>query len=271
MFHQTVVRLMKLLPMARQNCPPAQSMNFDKRNCCMSTQRILVSEPENIYIFRFQFQISSRKTIMRIFRTALLTVLSACALTVSSVAADSAPANPTLLPVATQAVAVQPQKPAEILPMPPTTRLGHVDVERIASQSETAKSGQEQFGELKKKLQTQIDSKRKQLEKLQSSLEAKIKTLPPAQREAKAKEFQKKVEEFQKFGLNAEKELKAKQEELSEKMFRAIEQASQELGKAKGLALVIIKRELLYLGNGIDAQDVTDDVIKQIDSHAPKK
>ena len=151
------------------------------------------------------------------------------------------------------------------VPAQPSTRLGHVDLARIAAESETGKAGQAQLADLKKKLQGQIETKRKQLEKQKAAIEAKLKTFTAEQREAKAKEFQKKVEEFQKFGMNAEKELQAKQEEFSDKLFKAIEQASAELGKAKGLALVVIKRELLYLGSGVDAQDVTDDVIKKID------
>lgn len=146
-----------------------------------------------------------------------------------------------------------------------STRLGHVDLARIAAESETGKAGQALMIDLKKKLQGQIESKRKQLEKQQAAIEAKLKTYTAEQREAKGKEFQKKVEEFQKFGMNAEKELQARQEEFTVKLFKAIEQASVDLGKAKGLALVVIKRELLYLGSGVDAQDVTDDVIKEID------
>ena len=140
-----------------------------------------------------------------------------------------------------------------------------MDIARIAAESETGKSEQAKIGDLKKKLQGQIEAKRKQLDKQKAAIEAKINMLTAQQREAKAKEFQKKVEEFQKFGMNAEKQLQARQEEFSDKLFKAIEQASAEIAKAKGLALVVIKRELLYLGSGIDAQDVTDDVIKQID------
>jgi outer membrane protein len=143
--------------------------------------------------------------------------------------------------------------------------LGHVDLARIAAESETGKAGQSQLADLKKKLQSQIEARRKQLDKQKTAIEAKLKTLSPQQRESKAKEFQKKVEEFQTFGINAEKQLQARQEEFSDKLFKAIEQASAELGKAKGLALVVIKRELLYLGSGVDAQDVTDEVIKKID------
>jgi len=140
-----------------------------------------------------------------------------------------------------------------------------VDIARIAAESETGKSEQAKIGDLKKKLQGQIEAKRKLLDKQKAAIEAKINTLTAQQREAKAKDFQKKVEEFQKFGMNAEKQLQARQEEFSDKLFKAIEQASAEIAKAKGLALVVIKRELLYLGSGVDAQDVTDDVIRQID------
>lgn len=197
-----------------------------------------------------------------------LSALIFCLPVVSAFGTDVAPTQAPSLesaPVAVAPILTPAPKSADSAVGQQSMRLGHVDVARIAAESETVKAEQVQIGELKKKLQGQIETKRKQLEKLQSSLEAKLKTLSPQQREVKAKEFQKKVEEFQKFGLNAEKELQAKQEELSEKLFKAVEKASIELGKAKGFALVVIKRELLYLANGVDAQDVTEDVIKKID------
>lgn len=203
---------------------------------------------------------------MKLFHTALLTALLASSLSFQALAAESADDKQAQIPA-------QPAAPSSLAPeLKPAektttaaTRLGHVDIARIAAESARAKAEKTQVEDLKKKLQGQIEVKRKQLEKLQASLEAKLKTLTPAQREAKAKEFQKKVEEFQKFGMNAEKELQARQEELTEKLFKTIEQASIELGKAKGLSLVIIKRELLYLASGVEAQDVTEDIIKMID------
>jgi outer membrane protein len=201
-------------------------------------------------------------------RLILLTLLS-CSLS-APVSAEETGAAVTQAPsaVAPQVPAARAtpvEKPAEAVAVQATTHLGHVDLARIAAESETGKAGQAQFAELKKKLQGQIESKRKQLEKQKAAIEAKFKTLTVEQREARAKEFQKKVEEFQKFGMNAEKELQTKQEDFSEKLYKAIEQASAELGKAKGLALVVVKREMLYLGSGVDAQDVTDDIIRKID------
>ena len=201
-------------------------------------------------------------------RLILLTLL-VCSFSASASAADAAADKPapasSPLPAASLAAPAAAQKSPEAAPAQQSLRLGHVDIARVAAESETGKSEQTQIKDLQKKLQGQIETKRKQLEKQKDAIEAKLKTFTAEQREAKGKEFQKKVEEFQKFGMNAEKQLQARQEEFSNKLFKAIEQASAEVGKAKGLALVVIKRELLYLGNGVDAQDVTDDVIKKLD------
>ena len=207
------------------------------------------------------------------FKSLLFTLL-ACSLFASVGAAENNPVTtplPSSPPSATQSVAVPLQKPVEVGAIQSATRLGHVDLARIAAESETGKTGQAKLADLKKKLQGQIEAKRKSLEKQQAAIQSKLKTFSPQQREAKAKEFQKKVEDFQRFGVNAEKELQAKQEEFSAKLFKAIEMASAELGKAKNLALVMIKREVLYLGSGVDAQDVTEDVIKKIDTQTSEK
>lgn len=211
----------------------------------------------------------------QILRSIVLTLLT-CSIAASVCAEennmlDKQAPTPSLLPAAPQKVPAPDQKPSEAASALHRMALGHVDVARIAAESTTAKAGQAQIAELKNKLQAQIEAKKKQLEKQKSAIEAKLKTLTPQQREAKAKEFQKKVEELQKFIVNAEKELQARQEEFSDKLFKAVEQACAELGKAKGLALVIVKRELLYLGSGVDAQDVTDGIIALIDGKEPKK
>jgi len=233
-------------------------------------KRRLVSKKETIYLCPDSYQPvltpAMRYQIMRPLRRVLLLTILTCSLTATAIAAESAPATtPTLLTEAPQAVSAADKKPAEAVAVQPSARLGHVDLARIATASEAGKAGQAELVALKGKFQGQIEAKRKQLEKQQAAIEAKLKTLTPAQRETKGKEFQKKVEDFQKYGMNAEKELLAKQEEVSSRLFKAIEQASAELGKARGLALVVVKRELLYLASGVEAQDVTEEVIKIID------
>ncbi len=205
-----------------------------------------------------------KQTVRSILHALLICSLSASAFAAEAVSDKQAPAQ-SPQPAASQPAPTSAQKPAEAATVKQGVRLGHVDIARVAAESEMGKAGQAEMLDLKNKLQGQIEAKRKQLEKQQAAIEAKFKTLTPPQRAAKAKEFQKKVDEFQKFGLKSEKELQAKQEEFADKLFKAIERASAELGKAKGLAIVVIKRELLYLGSGVDAQDVTDDIIKMMD------
>ncbi len=175
-----------------------------------------------------------------------------------------------LQPVA-PVVTVPPAKAVEAPKMQPVVKLGYADMAKISSESSLGKASQAQAKAKQEKLQAQVQAKRKQLDKQKSAIEATIASLTPAQREAKAKDFQKKVEAFQKFGTSAEKEFQALQEGLSKSLYEAIEQASVEYGKANNLALVVVKRELLYLANGVDAQDVSDGIIKLMDAKWLKK
>lgn len=152
-----------------------------------------------------------------------------------------------------------------------TLRLGYVDIGRINTESNLGKASLAQGKEKQQQFQTQLEAKGKQLEKQKKALEAKLPSLTPPQRETKAREFQKKVEEFQKFGQGAERELLALQQSLAKALYEAIEQAAIGYGKANGLSLVVIKRELLYLADGVDAQDVTEGILKSMNQKGVQK
>jgi outer membrane protein len=163
------------------------------------------------------------------------------------------------------------QKAPETLKAVQTVRIGYADIAKIGAESALGKASAAQAKQKQEKLQAQILAKRKPLDKQKAALEAQFPTLNPAQREAKSKEFQKKVEAFQKSGQNLEKELQDLQEKLTKALFDTIEQTAVEVGKEKGLALVVIKREMLYLSNAVDAQDVSEDIIKQMNEKWQKK
>ena len=222
----------------------------------------------------------------------ILLAILVCSLPSLGGAAESAhPAQGIKTPAPLQSVPLTPPQsaaPSLIQAVPPTEtttvqktpeasktqqalRLGYADIERIGKESELGKASAAKAKEKQEKFQTQIMGKRKQLDKQKAAIEAKLATLTPQQREAKGKEFQKKVEDFQKFGMNAEKELQTLQEKLSKTLFETIEQAAADYGKANGLALVVVKRELLYLGSGVDAQDVTEGIIKLMNEKGQKK
>ncbi|MBI2353763.1 MAG: OmpH family outer membrane protein [Deltaproteobacteria bacterium] len=190
-------------------------------------------------------------------KCSILLIMLLCAAPLWATAAETAPADGPK------------GQPAPLAAAQPV-RIGYVDINRIAGESALGKSSQAQAKERQGKFQARIETKRKQLDKQKAALEAKFATLTPPQREAKAKEFQKKVEEFQKFVMDAEKELQNIQEGLSKALFEAIEQAAAEYGKANGLALVVVKRELLYLASGVDSRDVTEGILALLNEKVKK-
>lgn len=198
-------------------------------------------------------------------------------------AADPQPAAPAT-PAAAPAPAVPAQpalKSAPGLSLLPTakeeakpvaaSKIGVVDINRVSTDTVMGKAAQTQIKEQQAKLQKQVEAKRKQLDKFKADTERQLPSLTPQQREAKSKEFQKKIEEFQKFGMKAEKELTENQQKLTKGLFEAIGKAADELGKAKGLTAIVINREVLFLGAGVEPVDITADLVALLDGKAKSK
>lgn len=204
--------------------------------------------------------------------TLFKSILIACfvALPALGFAVDSAPETKPDVPpqITTPAPAEAAQKPAAAVQ---TTRIGSVDITRIATESDRGKALKALLTTKKDKLQGKIDGKKKQVEKLKTSIEAKIATMSPKQREAKSKEFQKKVEELQKFAQASEEELFTLQDKESKTLYEAVEKAAGAYGKTNGFAAIVIKKELLYVGSTVEAQDVTDALIKALNQAEQKK
>lgn len=199
-------------------------------------------------------------------------ILIACLFALPSLvsAADSATeVKAVAAPLTTEAVpAAAALKPVVVSP---AARVGYVDIARIGTESERGKALKALLTASKDKLQGKIDGKKKQIEKLKTSIEAKIATMTPPQREAKSKEFQKKLEEFQKFAQTTETEFFNLQDKETKALYEAIELAAVEHGKANGFAAIVIKKELLYVSSAVDAQDATDALIKALNQADQKK
>ncbi|QOX80494.1 OmpH family outer membrane protein [Trichlorobacter lovleyi] len=209
--------------------------------------------------------------------------LCLAALTVQAAEQPAAPATPSAaLGPASAAPAAQPDlKPVPGLSLLPAAKpapqalavakIGVVDVNKVSTDSAMGKAAQHQIKAQQTKLQKQVEAKRKQLDKFKADTERQLPSLSPQQREAKQREFQKKIEEFQKFGLKSEKELMESQQKLTKGLFEAIGKAADELGRAKGLAAVVINRELLFLGAGVEPLDITADLITLLDGKTKSK
>jgi outer membrane protein len=149
-------------------------------------------------------------------------------------------------------------------PNKPVIRFGYVDMTRFGSDSVPGKAIRDRLKGKSEKYQAAIVSKQKQLEKQKTALEAKIAQLSPDQRAAKAKEFQKKVESFQKYVLNAEKEMRGLEEQLTFKLYQAVEKVAAAYGKEGGFAAIVIRKDLLYQDSGVEGIDVTEAIIERV-------
>jgi len=204
------------------------------------------------------------------------------ALPTLSNAAESAPAVPaaeskavapasSAVVTPTAPVAVPAAKPVETAVTLPGPKLGYVDIARIAGDSDRGKALKALLTAKKDALQAKIDGRKKQIEKFKTSIETKLPVMTPQQREAKSKEFQKKLEDFQKFARSSEEELYKLQEKETKALYEDMEKAAAEHGKANDFAVIVVKKELLYVGNAVDAQDVTDALIKMLNTSGLKK
>lgn len=182
----------------------------------------------------------------------------------------AAPVAATAAPVAAEAADV-PTPPADAAVKVSGSRIGFVDMERVSGESAMGKASLAAVKGEQQKMQKEIDARKAKLDKQQAELEKKLPTLQPAQREARIKEFQKKVEEMQKFGRNAEKELMTLREKLTDELLDAIEKAGKSIGQASKLAAVVVKGNVLYLAADAQGHDITDEVVKLLDAGREKK
>ena len=209
----------------------------------------------------------------------LLILLLVCSLPTLAIAAESSTGDQQASPPAKPAIAVAapvvtppmttvaPQMTPDAFKPQPAILIGYVDLVQVSTASEIGKAGQAKLTEMKKKLQTQIETKRKQLDKQRAAIEAKLPALTPEQRESKAKDFQKKVNQYQIFIQKADKDLQELQQELSRILFEKIERAASEYAKSNSLVLVTVKRDLIYIASNVVSRDVTEGVVKLINKN----
>lgn len=189
--------------------------------------------------------------------TALMLMLSCLAFA----GAETAPLPAVVAPVSP---AVVEAKAAPLAPSEKRFRIGYVDILKIAAESDAGKVAKAHFEAKADRYKAQLDTKQKLLEKQKATLEAKLPTYSPEQRAAKIKAYEKKVEELRKMLEKADQEMRPMQEELIKEVYAKIESAAQAYGAEKGFSAIIEKRELLYLGKQIDAEDVTEALIKEL-------
>jgi outer membrane protein len=149
-------------------------------------------------------------------------------------------------------------------------KIASVDFRKIVQESEKGKKGTEEMKEMAGQYQTKLNAKRKQLEKMKADLDKNGAKLTDAKRNAKVKELQKKIAEFQEFGQNAEQEMAKKEKDLSTQVGTELENVIREYGRANGYTAILHKEGIIYNNGNLIVKDLSEDILKSFNS-APKE
>ena len=150
--------------------------------------------------------------------------------------------------------------PVAIVP----SKIGSVDLPYLVLESEFGKLIKIRLIEIKDKTEAKILIEKKKLDTLKKDIEAKFPSYTPKQRDAKSKEFQKRVGVFQKLVRDSEESLTKNQQGETSKILALVEKTISDYGKANDFAIIVIKKDILYIGSGIEAQDLTSIILKAV-------
>ncbi|MCL2760541.1 MAG: OmpH family outer membrane protein [Desulfuromonadales bacterium] len=198
---------------------------------------------------------------------------------IPAVAGDnSAPAaniTPTPAPIAVTGGSPAPATAINTAPTPKDTtatglKIGYIDVNRIAQESNFGKEVNARLAAKAEKYKKDIAAKQRQLEKEKKAIEAQAPILTQEQRIAKAKAFDKKVSAYKRFVEAAEKDMQSMQIEAAKSIDAKIRGAAQNYGAANHYAAIVEKRELFYYDGTTEVQDITDEIIKLVDTKEQK-
>ncbi len=142
-----------------------------------------------------------------------------------------------------------------------------VDVQNIMDNSKAATSIREQVKKKQTAFQKELDEKEKELQTQDQEL--------AKQRNILSKEaFEKQYKEFREKAVEAQKQIREKKKELDQTFGQALNKIQKkiadivaDISKDKGVEVTIARSQVIYAGGAID---ITDEVLKRLDSDMPK-
>jgi len=141
------------------------------------------------------------------------------------------------------------------------TKLGYVDLQKALNSAEAGKAARENLTGKAKELQDKISAKEAAVKKLKDELEKQSVLLSESARSVKEKDYQQKFKELQRFAKDAQDELQAKDEELTNVIGQEIVRLAQEFGRKNGYSFIFVKNDALVL-YAEEKADLTDEIVK---------
>lgn len=139
------------------------------------------------------------------------------------------------LPVALLGMSVAPrQASAE-----KTAKVGFVDVQRVAAESEKGQQTANQFREELQVKQTEINAREQEIRRLEQELEKQALLLSEPARREREETIRRKIREVRRMAEDFDRDLKRRQRELRGTILKEVAALVAEYGKQHGYALII--------------------------------
>ena len=146
-------------------------------------------------------------------------------------------------------------------------KLGYVNLQKALNECLAGKEAVLELETETKKRQEQIDVKQEDLKKLNEEIEKKKTVWSADMQEQKQKELQVKMQEFQRFYLQSNDDLKRREQEKKTVIIKDLIEIAKPLGKEKGYTFLFELQGLIY---GPPEEDMTNDLIKAYDAEYKK-
>ncbi len=144
-----------------------------------------------------------------------------------------------------------------------TLAIGYVDVRAVLAESKSGKQFRQELDKFVKDKQAALKKEEEKLVSLKGTLEKDALTLSDAQKQQKQKEFQEKVQALQKMAQDADRELRQKDSEFTNKALEQIRAIIGDVAKEEKVNLILSRNEVLY---GDEAMNLTAKVTQKFDA-----
>ncbi|MBI5874263.1 MAG: OmpH family outer membrane protein [Deltaproteobacteria bacterium] len=147
-------------------------------------------------------------------------------------------------------------------------KIGYINLQKALNDCLAGKEAITELEAETKKRQEQVDAKQEELKKLNEEVDKKKAVWSEDMREQKQKELQAKMQEFQRFYLQSNDDLKRREQEKKTVIIKDLIELAKPMAKEKGYTFLFELQGLIY---GPPEADLTADLIKVYDAEHKKE
>jgi outer membrane protein len=148
------------------------------------------------------------------------------------------------------------------------TKIGFVDIDRAANDSEEGKKAVSGLKDFMASKQSAISEKGKAVEKMKSDLEKQAGIISPEAKKSKADELERSERDLQRMVADANQEFDKKRRELTESVYKEIIEVITKYGQEEKYTAILPLQTMLYSDKVLD---ITDIIIKRFNERKGAK